>query len=135
MIDTIGPIGLSSCNCMIHSQAEIWGFLIAGAHREISLPLFTHMLCVQDITFENCKYFQLDQPFEQIFLPIKEKTNFVAYQGLIKQLKNSRMWFTGKFCHCSAALATHLITGRCLLWNLLSCFLPNPSFIDLQNTT
>lgn len=124
--DTIGPIGLSSRDSMIHSQAEVWGFLIARAHREISLPLFTHMLCVQDITFENCKYFQLDQPFEQIFFTNKRKNKFcpfVACQGPIKQLKNSRMWFTDKFCHCSAALATQadVSYGIC---SLVFCQIP-----------
>lgn len=73
---------------MIHSQAEIWGFLIAGARREIILPLFTHVLHVQDITLRTVNIFCWTI-WADIFTD-KRKNNFfpsVANQELVKQLK------------------------------------------------
>lgn len=82
-----------------HPGRGLWCFA-AGAPREISLPLSTHMLWVW-CNFEGYKYFLLDWPCDHMLFTNISLNTFLCshgtYQQLIKHVNTSKEIFTVKF--------------------------------------
>lgn len=122
-----------------HPGQGLWCFA-AGAPREISLPLSTHMLWVW-CNFEGYKYFLLDWPCDHMLFTNISLNTFLCshgtYQQLIKHVNTSKDIFllsNSDVEFCSTGSTTYH-WQMSLMEFALMCPLLDSSFIDLQNAT